>query len=168
MIRLNIGIIGLGFILILPATNVNAEKTIRLDYVNTLKLSAVQKINPEKQLHLKIDDPIKQTWLGLDTILIGKLRRHEDGKLDSILGMSVGVGIAYRHYFETTGEFGGLQPYWELGTMILLWPYGMLGVTYPIPLASKKERLNNLFCIDFSVGLLFPFPIAGIGLAIAF
>lgn len=51
--------------------------------------------------------------------------------------------------------------------MILLWPYGALGVTYPIPL-DGKENMGNVFCIGFSVGLVFPFPFAGVSLAVTF
>lgn len=190
---LGIGIIVLAFVSILPAEGISLEKREELAYVETAQLNlplgrrwpvlkldslssvsdtyqmvGLEKVDPQKQVFLKLEDPVKQTWIGLDTVLIGRLRRDEDGKLDSILGMSVGLGIAYRHYFKTPREFGSLQPYWELGTMILIWPYGMLGVTYPILLGSKEESISNLFCIDFSIGLLFPFPIAGIGLAVTF
>jgi len=194
MIRaLGIGVIVLALVSILPVEGMGLEKREELAYADTAQLNlpfrkrwpvlkldnlssvsdtyrivGLEKVNPQKQVLLKLEDPVKQTWIGLDTVLIGRLRRDENGKLDSILGMSVGLGIAYRRYFETPGEFGTLQPYWELGTMILIWPYGMLGITYPIPLGSKEESISNLFCIDLSIGLLFPFPIAGFGLAVAF
>lgn len=134
MIRvLGIGVIVLALVSILPAEGVSLEKREGLAYVETAQLSlpvgrrwpvlkldglssvsdtyrmvGLEKVNPQKQVLLKPEDPVKQTWIGLDTVLIGRLRRDEDGKLDSILGMSVGLGIAYRRYFKITGEFGSL------------------------------------------------------------
>lgn len=193
MIRaLGTGIIVLALLSILPMESMGLEKKEELVYADTaqldlpsrgwpvLKLDSLssvgdayemvrlEKVNPQKQVSLKLADPMKQTWIGLDTILIGKLTRDEEGKLESILGMSAGIGIAYRRYFKTAEEFRTLHPYWELGTMILLWPYGTLGVTYPIPLGSEEKKVGSLFCLDLCVGLIFPFPFAGIGLAAAF
>lgn len=161
----------LGFILIFSIESVSLEKPILKLNAPSLENSAYKMLvleNLEKQTHIRIENPMKQTWIGLDTVLIGRLRRDEEGKLESILGMSAGIGIAYRRYFKTAEEFRALHPYWELGTMILLWPYGTLGVTYPIPLGSEEKKIGSLFCLDLYVGLIFPFPFAGIGLAVAF
>lgn len=193
MIRaLSIGIIVSALLSILPMEGMGLEKREELAYADTAQLNlpsrgwsvlkldslssirdtcrmvGLEKVNPQKQVSLKLADPMKQTWIGLDTILVGRLTRDEEGKLESILGMSAGIGIAYRRYFKTAEEFKTLHPYWELGTMILLWPYGALGVTYPIPLDSEEKKIGSLFCLDLCVGLIFPFPFAGIGLAAAF
>lgn len=117
---------------------------------------------------VELENPAKQMWIGLDTVFIGRLTRDKDGNLDSILGMSGGLGIAYRRYFRKPEQFRALHPYWEVGTMVLLWPYGTLGVTYPIPLGDEEEKIRSLFCIGLYVGLLIPFPFAGIGLSAAF
>jgi len=145
------------------------EKMVRVVGIGVIVLVFISVLPAEGvSLKEKVEDPVKQIWIGLDTVLIGRLTRDEDGNLDRILGMSSGLGIAYRRYFKKPEEFRALHPYWELGTVILLWPYGVLGVTYPVPLGGEKKKIGSLFCIDLYVGLLIPFPFAGLGLAAAF
>ncbi len=168
-----IGMVGIGatvlvLIPILPGEGTGLEKKKGLAYVETahysfrsgftvggqmagLKSNASdsylaigsQRASFLQQPFLRVEGPIRQLWIGHRTIVAGKLIRDEDGNLDRMIGISFGAGIAYRRYFKRRGEFKTFHPYWELGTVGVLMPYGMLGVTIAIGLGGVNADIST-------------------------
>ncbi len=92
--------------------------------------------------------------VGLDTVALGWPSADEKGGIVSTLGINLGLGIAYKSYFEPLyPEKGSL--YWELGTILLIDPYIGVGYDY---------RINEMFYLGGGVSV---YPLHLIGLSLA-
>ena len=75
---------------------------------------------------------------GLDNPFIGLLLRNSSGQIEADLGVSLGLGISYKRYFEHLKFNRDFDPakienfsfFWEIGTYALILPYGGLGFDY--------------------------------------
>jgi len=76
--------------------------------------------------------------VGLDNPFIGILQRDSNGNIEADLGVSLGLGVAYKRYFSSlkfnydfdpanTEKF---SPFWAIGTFALVLPYVGVGVDY--------------------------------------
>jgi hypothetical protein len=76
--------------------------------------------------------------IGFDHLLLGFLQRDPRGNVEANLGISMGLGISYRRYFDSlkfNSDFDPARtekfsPFWEIGTLVLFLPYGEIGVDY--------------------------------------
>jgi hypothetical protein len=76
--------------------------------------------------------------VGLDNPFIGILQRDANGNVQADLGVSMGLGIAYKRYFSTlkfNNDFDPARtekfsPFWSVGTFALIMPYVGVGVDY--------------------------------------
>ncbi len=97
-----------------------------------------------------VKNGFSQTYIGLDTILIGKIDRDKNGVPQKLIGFSSGIGIGYRHYFSKNTQLRGLHPYWEIGTWGLILPYGGIGAQYSIPLGGDETGKKGI--VSFGAG----------------
>ena len=76
--------------------------------------------------------------IGLDHLLLGFLQRDPRGTVEANLGISMGLGISYRRYFDglkfnsdfDPGSTEKFSAFWEIGTFAIFQPYGEIGVDY--------------------------------------
>jgi hypothetical protein len=75
--------------------------------------------------------------IGFDHLLLGILQRDPRGTVEANLGISAGLGISYRGYFDGlkfNPDFDAsaekFSPFWEIGTFAIFQPYGEIGVDY--------------------------------------
>jgi len=88
--------------------------------------------------------------VGLDTVILGWPSVDAKGGVVSTLGINVGLGVAYRSYFEPLYPEKG-SAYWEVGTIVLLDPYVGVGYDY---------RINEQFYVGGGVNV-FPLHLVG-------
>jgi hypothetical protein len=75
---------------------------------------------------------------GLDNPFFGLLQRNSSGQIESDLGISLGLGIAYKRYFEHLKFNHDFDPakienfsfFWSIGTYALVLPYAGVGFDY--------------------------------------
>ena len=76
--------------------------------------------------------------VGLDNPFFGFLQRNSSGQIESDLGVSLGLGIAYKRYFEHLKFNRDFDPakiekfsfFWSVGTYALIMPYAGVGFDY--------------------------------------
>ena len=75
---------------------------------------------------------------GLDNPFFGLLQRDSSGQIQADLGVSLGLGIAYKRYFEHLKFNRDFDPakienfsfFWAIGTYVLVMPYAGVGFDY--------------------------------------
>ncbi|WP_152560790.1 hypothetical protein [Thermus caliditerrae] len=81
--------------------------------------------------------------VGLDSVTFGWPSVDAKGGIVNSFGINLGLGVAYRSYFEPLySEKGSL--YWEAGTVLLLNPYLGIGYDY---------RFNEQFFVGGGVNI---------------
>jgi hypothetical protein len=76
--------------------------------------------------------------VGLDNPFFGFLQRNSSGQIESDLGVSLGLGISYKRYFEHLKFNSDFDPakiekfsfFWSIGTYALILPYAGVGFDY--------------------------------------
>jgi hypothetical protein len=76
--------------------------------------------------------------VGLDNPFFGFLQRNSSGQVQSDLGVSLGLGIAYKRYFDSLKFNSDFDPakiekfsfFWAIGTYALVLPYAGIGFDY--------------------------------------
>ena len=76
--------------------------------------------------------------VGLDNPFFGLLQRNSSGQIEADLGVSLGLGIAYKRYFEHLKFNRDFVPekienysfFWSVGTYALILPYAGVGFDY--------------------------------------
>jgi hypothetical protein len=109
-----------------------------------------------------------QIHVGLDSILVGKIQRDENGVPQKLVGLSAGLGIGYRKYFSKQTQLKGLHPFWEVGTVLLILPYGGIGAQYSIPTGNDPTGKDGVFSIGIGAYLFTIIPGAGISISYSF
>jgi len=76
--------------------------------------------------------------VGLDNPFFGLLQRNSSGQIEADLGVSLGLGIAYKRYFEhlkfnrdfNPAKIENFSFFWAIGTYALIMPYAGVGFDY--------------------------------------
>jgi hypothetical protein len=76
--------------------------------------------------------------VGLDNPFFGFLQRNSSGQVQADLGVSLGLGISYKRYFDSLkfnydfdpAKTEKFSPYWAIGTFALIMPYVGVGIDY--------------------------------------
>ena len=76
--------------------------------------------------------------IGLDNPFFGFLQRNSSGQVEADLGVSLGLGISYKRYFDSLKFNRDFDPakiekfsfFWEIGTYALILPYAGVGFDY--------------------------------------
>ncbi|AZR72855.1 hypothetical protein BBF96_05300 [Anoxybacter fermentans] len=91
----------------------------------------------------------------------GWAQYNKEGKITGYKGINVLLGYSQKMYFEPGIKLNSFNPFWGLGTVGLIIPYGVVGVEYAIPVDDEK----NYFTISAEIGLVLMVPITGIGIS---
>ena len=75
----------------------------------------------------------KTNSIGLDSPFVGWLNPNlidkQGGEITSNLGINLGLGVSYRHYFKPV-QIDEFNPYWAAGTVAIIIPYLGIGGDY--------------------------------------
>ncbi|MCL0096888.1 hypothetical protein M1N66_04725 [Thermodesulfovibrionales bacterium] len=160
---------GLGSILLAENTQTQFEKGILdLDSILLARSSPAQNDQVQND-QVQNDQAYFEQWhIGFDTAFIGKVTRDYRGVPQRVIGMSVGIGIAYRQHFRQAPQLRGLHPYWEIGTMALILPYGGVGIKHSWPLGNCEIGKDGVLSAGIGAYLIFLTPAPMFNLSVTF
>lgn len=85
--------------------------------------------------------PSSSYVLGIDFPNFGWVQKNPSGEIIGYKGINLALGYSQKSYFKSY-EYRKLNPYWGFGTVGLLFPYGVIGGDYALPIDNNGSSLN--------------------------